>query len=170
MLTDPMDVFIVPSLTEYEKKTIKSVDKADLDLKPGESDQKEALSENLSKSLIEIFKQTLGDKVEDVIASKRLVDSAATLVIGKEGMDKQMEKMMKMMNKDYSSSKKILEVNLTHPLIKNLGKKVLGDTTAPVLRNSILQIYEGALLLEGDLSTPTEFVSRMTELMVEATK
>lgn len=170
LLTDPMDVFIVPSLTEYDKKTIKSIDKADLDLKLDESDQKEALSENLSKSLIEIFKQTLGDKVEDVIASKRLVDSAATLVIGKEGVDKQMEKMMKMMNKDYSASKKILEVNLTHPLIKNLGKKVLGDTTAPVLRNSILQIYEGALLLEGDLSTPNEFVNRMTELMVEATK
>ena len=91
-------------------------------------------------------------------------------MIGKEGVDKQMEKMMKMMNKDYSGTKKILEVNLTHPLIKNLGKKVLGDATAPVLRNSILQIYEGALLLEGDLSTPTEFVSRMTELMVEATK
>lgn len=49
----------------------------------------------MSKSLIKVFKQTLGDKVEDVIESKRLVDSAATLVIGKEGMDTQMEKMMK---------------------------------------------------------------------------
>ncbi|MFQ5823538.1 MAG: hypothetical protein ACE5JB_05735 [bacterium] len=83
-----------------------SIDKVDLDLKGEETSKKEALSENLSKSLIEVFKQTLGDKVKDVIKSKRLVDSAATLVIGKEGMDTQMEKIMKMLNKNYSGSKR----------------------------------------------------------------
>ena len=102
--------------------------------------------------------------------SKRLVDSAATLVVGKQGMDKQMEKMMKMMNQDYTASKRILEINLSHPLIKNLGKKIIADASDPILRQAILQIYEGALLLEGDLVKPTEFVTRMTELMVEATK
>ncbi|MFQ5604199.1 MAG: molecular chaperone HtpG [bacterium] len=170
LLTDPFDVFIIPSLNEYDKKPLKSIDKADLDLKKDEKEDKEALSENLSKSLIEIFKKTLGDKVEDVIESKRLVDSAATLVVGKEGMDMQMEKMMRAMNKEYSGSKKILEINFSHPLIKNLGKRIIADENDPVLRNSILQIYEGALLVEGNLTSPNEFVSRMTELMVEATK
>ncbi|MCG8603761.1 molecular chaperone HtpG [bacterium] len=170
LLTDPMDVFIVPALNEYDKIPIKSIDKADLELKSDDQDQKDALNENLSNTLIDIFKKTLGDKVEDVIASKRLVDSAATLVVGKEGMDKQMEKMMKMMNEDYTASRKILEINLSHPLIKNLGKRIIADDKDPVLRNSIQQLYEGALLLEGDLGTPTEFVSRMTDLMVEATK
>ncbi|MCZ6595468.1 MAG: molecular chaperone HtpG, partial [Bacteroidetes bacterium] len=122
------------------------------------------------KSLIDVFKKTLGDKVEDVIASKRLVDSAATLVVGKEGMDKQMEKMMQMMNKDYAGSKKILEINLSHPLIKNLGKRLIADDTDSVLRSSMMQLYEGALLIEGSLTSPNEYVSRMTELMVEATK
>jgi molecular chaperone HtpG len=170
LLTDPVDVFIIPAIHEYDKKLLKSIDQADLDLKPGESTQQEALNENLAKRLIEIFKQTLGDKVEDVIASKRLVDSAATLVVGKEGMDKQMEKMMKMMNKDYAGSKKILEINLSHPLIKNLGKRILANESDPVLRNSIMQLYDGALLIEGNLASPTEFVSRMTELMVAATR
>ncbi|MFQ5708348.1 MAG: molecular chaperone HtpG [bacterium] len=170
LLTDPFDVFIVPSINEYDKKAIKSIDKADLDLKQDEKSQKEALGKDLSKALIEVFKKTLGDKVEDVIASKRLVDSAATLVVGKEGMDKQMEKMMRIMDKEYAGSKKILEINLSHPLIKNLGKKILADENDPMLRNSILQLYEGALLVEGNLTSPTEFVSRMTDLMVEATK
>jgi len=170
LLTDPMDIFIIPNLGEYDKKPLKSIDKAELDLKQEKEDDKEALSENLSSSLIEIFKQTLGDKVEDVIPSKRLVDSPVTLVIGKEGMDRQMERMMRMMNQEYQGSKKILEVNLSHPLIKNLGKKIVGDANDPVLRKSILQLYEGALLLEGDLSSPTDYVNRMTELMVEATK
>jgi len=170
LLTDPFDVFVVPTLGEYDKKKVTSIDKADLDLKQENQDDKEALSENLSKSLIDIFKKTLGDKVEDVIESKRLVDSAATLVVGKEGVDKQMEKMMKMMNQDYAGSKKILEINLSHPLIKNLGKRIIGDENDPLLRNSILQIYDGACLIEGDLTSQTEFVQRMTELMVEATK
>jgi molecular chaperone HtpG len=170
LLTDPFDVFIVPSLHEYDKKPLKSIDQADLEIKSDEAAQKEALGEDLAKRLIEIFKKTLGDKVEDVIASKRLVDSAATLVVGKEGMDKQMEKMMKLMNKDYAGSKKILEINLSHPLIKNLGKRILADENDSVLRNTILQLYEGALLIEGNLTSPTEFVSRMTELLVAATK
>jgi len=170
LLSDPFDVFVMPSIPEYDKKALKSIDKADLDLKEDKAADGEALSENLSKSLIDVFKETLGDKVEDVIASKRLVDSPVTLVVGKEGMDKQMEKMMKMMNKEYSGSKKILEVNLSHPLIKNLGAKIIGDDKSSVLRQSVLQLYEGALLLEGDLGNPNEFISRMTELMVEATK
>jgi len=62
--------------------------KADLDFKEKVQEEGEALSENLSKSLLAIFKETLGDKVEDVIVSKRLVDSAVTLVVGKQGMDK----------------------------------------------------------------------------------
>ncbi len=169
LLTDPFDVFVVPTLGEYDKKNIVSIDKADLELKQEKKEDSEALSENLSKSLIDIFKKTLGDKVEDVIESKRLVDSAATLVVGKAGIDKQME-MMKMMNQEFSGSKKILEINLSHPLIKNLGKRIIADENDPILRNSILQIYDGALLVEGDLKSQSEFVQRMTELMVEATK
>ncbi|RME01270.1 MAG: molecular chaperone HtpG, partial [Calditrichaeota bacterium] len=129
-----------------------------------------ALSKNLSDALIKVFKETLGDKVEDVIASKRLVDSPVTLVVGKQGMDRQVEKMMKMMNQDYTGSKKILEVNLSHPLIKNLARLNLGDSSDPLLRKCILQLYEGALLIEGSLTSPNEFVRRMTELMEEATK
>jgi molecular chaperone HtpG len=170
LLTDPVDIFIVPSITEYDKKPLKSIDKADIDLKVDEESKKEALNENLSKSLISVFKEVLGDKVEDVIESKRLVDSPATLVSGKQGMDSSMEKMMKMMDKDFTGSKKILEINTTHPLIKNLSKLNLADAKDPLLRTCILQIYDGALLINDSLETPTDFVKRMTEIMEKATK
>jgi len=170
LLTDPADIFIVPSIPEYDKKPLKSIDKADLELKQDQKDKEEALKENLAKPLIEVFKETLGDKVEDVIESKRLVDSPATLVSGKEALDSQMEKMMKMMNKDFVGSKKILEINTSHPLIKNLGKRIVGDSKDPILRACILQLYEGALLSENNLESPTDFVQRMTEIMVAATK
>lgn len=170
LLTDPVDVFVVPSINEYDKKPLQSIDKADLDLAADEAGKPEALSGDLSRSLLTIFKETLGDKVEDVIESKRLVNSPVTLVVGKDGMDTQMEKMMKLMDKTYSGSKRILEVNVSHPLIKNLSRRNLASPTDPVLRKSILQLYEGALLLEGNLSSPVDFVGRMAELMEEATK
>lgn len=170
LLTDPIDIFIVPSITEYEKKPLKSIDKADLDLKEDESSEHEKLNENLSKSLISVFKETLGDKVEDVIESKRLVDSPVTLVSGKEAMDSQMEKMMKQLNKEFTGSKKILEINTAHPVIKNLSRLNMANSKDPLLRSSILQLYEGAKLIEGNLESPTEFVKRMTELIEAATK
>lgn len=170
LLSDPVDVFIMPSIYEYDKKPVKSIDKADIEVKKDAESKEEKLSENLAKSLIEVFKETLGDKVEDVVESKRLVDSPATLVVGKEGMDAQMEKMMKMMQKDFTGSKRILEINMSHPLIKNLSRLNMVSSTDSLLRQSILQIYEGALLLDDNLSSPTDFIKRMTDIMVEATK
>ncbi len=171
LLHEPVDVFIVPSLGEYEKKAFKSIDKAELDIKDEKAEEgQEKLSENLSKSLLEVFKDTLKDNVEDVVESKRLVSSPVTLVAGKDAMDPQMERIMQMMNKEHAKSKKILEVNLSHPLIKNLSTLNMAGSTDPKLRSCILQLFEGAMLLDGMLESPTDYVSRMNELMLEATK
>jgi molecular chaperone HtpG len=105
-----------------------------------------------------------------VIESKRLVNSPVTLVSGKEGLDSSMEKMMKFMNKDFSGSKKILELNTQHPLIKNLARINLVSSKDLLLRNCILQLYEGALLINNNLELPSEFISRMTEIMQKATQ
>ena len=170
LLTEPVDIIIMPSIPEYDKKPLKSIEKADVELPEEAKPEEEALNEDLAKSLLQVFKETLGDKIEDVVTSKRLVDSPVTLVVGKEGMDAQTEKMLKMMQQDYAGSKKILEVNLAHPLIKNLSRRNLASSTDPLLRKSILQLYEAALLLDGNLDSPTGFVQRMTEIMEEATK
>ncbi len=169
LLTEPVDVFTLPQVGEYDKKKLKSIEQADIDLKKDEKPDEEALNQDLSSSLIAVFKDALGDKVEDVVESKRLVDSAATLVVSKDGVDPQMEKMMKMMNKDYAGAKKILEINTSHPLVRNLSRLNIADSTDPVLRNCIVQLYEGASLIEGSLASPSDFVQRMTEIMEKAT-
>ncbi len=168
-LTDPVDLLILPSLDEYDGKKLVSIEKADLDLKTDKEGEKEALSKELSDALLKVFKETLGDKVEDVVVSKRLVDSPVTLVVGKHGMDPQTERMMKLLNKNFTGQKRILEVNTAHPLIKNLARLNLGDDKNPLLRKSILLLYEGARLLEGNLESPTDFVQTMVEMMQEAT-
>ena len=167
---DPADIFNIPQLHDYDEKPIKGIETADLDLKSDEESKADSLTEDESKSLFSLFKETLGDKVEDVVESKRLVDSAATLVVGASGMDRQMERMMKMMNQDIPGSKKILEINPSHPLIKNLAHIHENNGDESLLKSCILQVYEGALLIDGNMDSPTEFVARMTEIMAHATR
>ena len=164
---DPVDLFNIPHLLEYDEKPLKSIEKADIDLTADEDSQDETLTEDAK--LISVFKETLGDRVEDVVASKRLVDSAATLVVGAEGMDAHLERMMKMMNQDFTGSKRILELNFSHPLIKNLAQLNQNQGDETLIKNCILQLYEGTLLVDGNTVDPPTFVARMTEIMERAT-
>lgn len=167
-LTEPIDVFTMPSIHEYEKKPVKSIDKADIALKP--QDQIVKPDDKLSESLLKLIKDTLKGKVEDVVVSKRLVESAVTLVSAKDALDPQFEKMMKLMHKDYKSeAKRIMEINIEHPLIKNLSKLYISDTNNPMIRKCIEQLYEGALFVDGDLPASSDFIKRMTDIMVQAT-
>jgi molecular chaperone HtpG len=175
LTTDPVDVFVLPDIEEFEKKKLKSVEKSDLSLeeikKEGEaSPAEDVLNETSINSLISIFKKILGDKVEDVTASKRLVDSPVTLVVGKNGLDPQMERMMKLMKQDIAPQKKILEINPKHPLIHNLHRLYISNNQDVLLHKSIMQLYEAALLIDGNLNNPAEFVQRMIELMEQATQ
>jgi molecular chaperone HtpG len=169
LLTDPVDLFTITFIPDYEEKPLQSIEKADIELDEDE-EKEDAETTEAGKPLIELFKEILGDKIEDVRSSKRLVDSPATLVVSKEGMDVHMERMMKMMNPDMETSKKILELNLSHPLLKNIAamKEKDGDNTR--VEKFVQQIYEGAVLLDGNLTSPTDFVTRMTQFMVDASK
>jgi molecular chaperone HtpG len=170
LLTNPVDIFAVPAIHEYEKKEIKSIEKADIQLKRDRSSDTETVTGRDAKNLLIVFKETLGDRVEEVMESDRLVDSAATLVVGKSGMDPQMERMMKMFDKDYSGQKKILELNMRHPLIRNLAALNESHRDDALLKQSIEQMYEAALLIENNLSSPADFVRRMTDFMEKATR
>lgn len=170
LMIEPVDSFIVPGIPTFKDHQLKSVETADLDLKKTKSSEKDGPSKSDVKKILERFKAVLGDQVEDVKSSDRLVDSAATLVVGKSGMDSQMERMMKMMDENFEGAKKVLEVNLKHPLLKNLIVLSKDAENADLVDSAINQLYDGALLADGSLASPREFVRRMTELMVQATK
>ncbi len=171
LLTDPVDVFVIPSINEYDKKPLKSVEKADIDFKAGEEQEKEALSEAMIGTVLRIFRETLGDRVEDVAESRRLVSSPVTLVSGKDSVDPQIEKMLRMMKQaDAPGGKKVLEVNPSHAVIKNLAGLCMLDENNPLIRTTIHHLYEGALLLEGSLEGTAEYISRMNDIIEVATR
>ncbi len=170
-LYEEIDDFIMPSIGTYQEKTLVGIDKADLKLKDDrkEEDKKESdLSKSAKKKLLGYFKDILGDRVQDVIESKRLVDSACTLVAPKDGMNANMERMMKMMDQNFQASKKVMEVNLDNPLIQNLSKIQEKFPQDQMLKDCIEQLFEGASLLEGTLESPSKYVPRSTALMEKA--
>ncbi|MFA6233040.1 MAG: molecular chaperone HtpG [Bacteroidota bacterium] len=170
-LTGQVDLFTLTTLTEFEGKKFVSTEKADIDIaKEKEDDSDDALKGKPAKDILKRCKEILGDRVEDVIESRRLVDSVATLVVGDTGMDAQMERMMKMMDSNFTSSKKILEVNLRHPLMKNLARLNGENHEDPTLVQAVEQMYEGALLVEDNLQNPVDFVRRAMEFMEKATR
>lgn len=169
LLTDPIDALTLPNVPKFEDKKFINITTAELDLT--ESTDSESLPGDEIDSLLTLFRVQLGDRVQDVTSSKRLVDSAATLVTAKDGMDPQLERMMKSMNPEYEGVKKVLEINASHPLMKNLlALKSSSENQGSLIEQTIEQIYEGALLLDGNLTEPSSFVSRMTSILVDATR
>lgn len=167
LLSDPVDVFTVPYLGEYENKTFTSADKAELKI---EDTSKSAENTNAITSLLSKMREILGDAVENVAESKRLTQSAATLVAGSSGLDPQMEKMMKLMDKTFTGSKKVLELNPNHKLIRNLAVLAEENPSDPLIELCARQLYEAQALTEGNLIQTADFAARMTEIMTRATE
>ena len=98
--------------------------------------------------------------------SKTLTDSPVCLVADEEGMDIQMERLMKAHNKDFTGAPRILELNPSHGLITGLKDKIKADQDPDLVHDAATMLFDQALILEG--RTPvnlTEFASRMTRLM-----
>jgi len=165
LLADSIDAATIPSVQDFDSKPFKSVTQADLDLDPGE----DSLPGDDVDRILALFRLQLEDRVKDVVASKRLVDSAATLVASADGVDLQVERVMQAINEDFEAGKKVLEINTGHPLMKNLLELSTSDAADRRIEQVIDQVYEGALLLDGELREPSSYVERMTRFMVAAT-
>lgn len=173
-LYDEIDDFIMPSIGTYKEKNLVGIDKADLKLEDDKSkkdeEEKGKINKTAKKKLLGYFKDILGDRVEDVVESQRLVDSACTLVSPKDAMNPNMERMMKMMDKNFKNSKRLMEVNIQNPLIQHLSAIQQKFPQDPLLKECIEQLYEGACLLEGTLEDPSSMVPRNTSIMEKATE
>ncbi len=160
-LTDPIDSFVIPQLYQYEEYQLVSIDKEELDTE--ESKENEENKE--TDKLVVAIKEILGDKVADVKESKRLVDSPCTIVAGKDGMDAQTERMMKMMDKNFEGAKKVFEVNLNHNILKNLNTYFDKNGVDDKFKSIVEQLYGSALLIEGELKNPTDYVASVYDLL-----
>ncbi len=173
-LYDPLDEFVVSSIRKFKDYDFKSVDTVDLSKidKFKDSEEKKDKPEELSKddtkhfdSLLSRIKNILGDKVTEVKESKRLSGSPCVLVNPDDTMSSQMQKIMRMANKDMSVQKKAFEVNRDHKLIRNLLKVFKANSKDEFITNTVEELFEAAQLLAGDLSDPHKLVNRINKTL-----
>jgi molecular chaperone HtpG len=170
LLGDLIDSFMVMGVPKYEGFDLVNVAAADLDL-PGEPEQDgEEQAEDVPagaaiEGLVATIKEVLGDRIGDVRTTKRLSGSIARLVDPEGALGQEMQRVYKMMERDFETPKKVLEINPKHPTIATLAERDPGDPLTPVL---IEQIYENALLIEGLHPDPAGMIQRIEEIMKAA--
>ena len=169
IVSDDVDEFLISILREYDNKKFKSINQGDLDLLEKEEKDKIDKLNDEKKPILQALKESLQDKVKDVVISKRLADSAVCLVSG-DGLSFEMEKVLaNMPNNQEVKAEKILEINANHALFKTLENVYLNNPFELAKYASLL--YNQALLIEGfSIENPVEFSNLMCELMIKSAK
>jgi len=153
LMTDPIDEWAIRDLHEFEKKTFKSAEKGDLDLDKKDDKKKEQYS-----TLFEFFKANLTEKVKDVKLSTHLKNSVACLSGGDYDMSAYMEKILKASGQEVPPSKRVLELNMDHPLLVKIKAIFEKDKEAQVLPDYTTFLYDMAVVSEGGkLDDPSRF-------------
>jgi len=172
-MTDPIDEYAVQQLRDYDGKKLVCATKEGLELEISEDEKKAKEEEAKSfEALCKKVKEILGEKVEKVVLSDRIVDSPCVLVTGQFGWSANMERIMKAQAlrdnsmQTYMVSKKTLELNSDHPIVVELRKKADADKSDKTVKDLVWLIFETALLSSGfALEEPQFFAARIHRMI-----
>ncbi len=162
LMYEPIDEWLVTHLAEFEGKQLKSVVHGDLKSETKE-DQDKQQDEEVSP-LLKRIKEALAARVEDVKRSQRLTSSPACLVSAEAAMSANLERLLKAAGQDVPAAKRILELNVEHPMIKFMDH--MQDEQQ--FTNWASLLFEQSILAEGGkLEDPAGFVKRMNDVVLE---
>jgi molecular chaperone HtpG len=147
-MVDTIDEYAVGQLKDFEGKKLVSATKEGLKLDESEDEKKrkEELKEKF-EGLCKVIKEVLGDKVEKVVVSDRVVDSPCCLVTGEYGWTANMERIMKAQAlrdssmSGYMSSKKTMEINPENPIMDELCKCAEGDKIDKSVKDLVMLLF-----------------------------
>ncbi len=158
IMTDPIDTFWMSQMGQFKDHKFVSIVRDQYDIENiGTTDASDTPEDKADETaVIALFKAHLGDSVEDVKASSTLKQSAVRLVAGTTGLDYNMERILKAQNPDFEGSKKVVEVNLGHALIKALPTIATEETKAALCR----VLVEQAKIIDGELPSDAQQFSQ----------
>lgn len=164
IMADDIDDIVIPSLMKYKDFELKGVNRAGSDEELGIDKDEAKKKEEAFKPVQEKIKKALGERVKDVVLSKRLSDSPSCIVVDENDPGIQMERMMRAMGQAAPEVKPILEVNADHAIVKTLEN----STDEGYISDVSEVLLDQALLVSGaELSRPTDFIKSMNKLIVK---
>lgn len=168
LLSGPIDEWMTQFMTEFDGKQLVNIAKGDLDLgelSDVEEKEEKAKVQTEYQPLVERFKESLGDEVEDVRMTLRLTDSPACIVTDPNALNPAFVRMMRAAGQDVPDPKPILELNPNNPLVSRLKESgAFSGEWAKLL-------LEQAQLMAGEqLKDPAGFVKRMNQMLLDTAK
>ena len=167
LLTDPIDEWVVQAIPKYEGLKLESVVHGKLEL--GDDEERSEDEQKRLDAAVEAIAKVLGDRVVEVRLSKRLTETASCLVSREGDPGANMERIMRVLDDRAGERKRILEVNPSHPVVKNLALQVAKDPQSPNVELGSELLLDQALLSEGVVEEPAALVKRIQRLLVETT-
>ena len=167
VLTDPVDEVWVDAVGEVDGKRLRSVAKGDVDLSGvGETASEDEEQPDAAEfaDLLAWLGEELEDEVKQVRLSHRLTESAACMVGDEFDMTPQLEAMYRASGMELPTSKRILELNPSHPLVERLRSQHAKDPSAAELKDTARLISGAAVLAEGGkLADPAAFAKLLVD-------
>eukprot|EP00252_Welwitschia_mirabilis_P016844 TRINITY_DN3743_c0_g1_i4.p1 TRINITY_DN3743_c0_g1~~TRINITY_DN3743_c0_g1_i4.p1 ORF type:complete len:708 (+),score=136.50 TRINITY_DN3743_c0_g1_i4:296-2419(+) len=172
-MVDAIDEYAVGQLKEYDGKKLVSATKEGLKLEETDEEKKRKEEKKASfENLCKVMKDILGERVEKVVVSDRIVESPCCLVTGEYGWTANMERIMKAQAlrdssmSSYMTSKKTMEVNPENAIMEELRKRAEADKNDKSVKDLVLLLFETALLTSGfSLDDPNMFAGRIHRML-----
>ena len=157
LLTDRIDEWLMTSIYEYKGKQLVNVAKEEL------SKETEAPElNNKDKDILEKIMKHLGDRVSEVVVSKRLIDSASCLILPQSEPGAQLRKILEASGQDFGQSKPIFEINTQHKLVKKLR-----NMKGKQFSSFVDFLYDYALIAEGGSpKDPSKYLRQLDKYLI----
>jgi molecular chaperone HtpG len=166
LMNDPMDEWVVRDLHEFEKKAFTSAEKGDLNLNQIDDKKKEEYG-----PLFGYIKGQLEAKVKEVKPSTHLKDSVACLSGDVHDMSAYLQKVLKATGQEIPPEKRVLEINMDHPLLAKIKTLHEFDKDSMTLKDYTDLLFDLAVIAEGGkVENPSRFSKMIGDLMAGAEK